>query len=85
MQLRDTQKTLFPKQAIYAYKFEEKRYGVRDKLDYLQTTIKTALKREGLCKDFLKYLLDLVGDINIHNNSNISYEEVMVTKNFTKF
>ncbi|TCO76481.1 UTP--glucose-1-phosphate uridylyltransferase GalU [Marinisporobacter balticus] len=56
IQLTDALKELAKKEAMYAYKFEGKRYDVGDKLGFLQATVEFALKREDLKDEFMQYL-----------------------------
>jgi len=78
IQLTDALKTLSSEQAIYAYEFEGRRYDVGDKLGYLQATVEMALKREGLGKEFLNYLVNVVEDKGI-NTQNNNVDEVAST------
>lgn len=59
IQLTDALKTLMNEEAMYAYKFQGKRYDVGDKLGFLQATVELALKREDLGEVFAKYLAEL--------------------------
>lgn len=59
IQLTDALKTLINTEAMYAYKFEGRRYDVGDKLGFLQATVEFALKREDLREPFMKYLSGL--------------------------
>ncbi|QSQ07946.1 UTP--glucose-1-phosphate uridylyltransferase [Koleobacter methoxysyntrophicus] len=59
IQLTDALKVLAAREAMYAYKFEGKRYDVGDKLGFLQATVEFALRREDLREDFLKYLINI--------------------------
>ncbi len=47
---------LISKEAMYAYKFDGKRYGVGGKLGYLKATVEFALRDEKLKDSFIKYL-----------------------------
>lgn len=60
IQLTDGLKKLAKKEAIYAYKFDGKRYDVGDKLGFLEATVEFALRREDLKEDFTKYLKELI-------------------------
>lgn len=60
IQLTDALKELAQQQAMYAYNFEGKRYDVGNKLGFLEATVETALRRDDLREDFLKYLLNVV-------------------------
>ncbi len=56
VQLTDALKKLSKKEAMYAYKFQGKRYDVGDKLGFLQATVDFSLKRDELRGDFMEYL-----------------------------
>lgn len=60
IQLTDALKELAIKEEMYAYNFEGKRYDVGNKLGFLEATVDTALRREDLRGEFLKYLLKVV-------------------------
>lgn len=59
IQLTDALRELAQKEAMYAYKFEGRRYDVGDKLGFLQATVEFALRRGDLRDEFLTYLLAL--------------------------
>lgn len=59
IQLTDALKELSKKEAMYAYRFEGKRYDVGDKLGFLEATVDFALKRPDLRDGFLKYLSNI--------------------------
>lgn len=59
IQLTDALKKLITSEAMYAYKFDGRRFDVGDKLGFLQATVEYALKREELREPFMKYLLTL--------------------------
>ncbi|KGM96440.1 UTP--glucose-1-phosphate uridylyltransferase [Clostridium novyi A str. 4552] len=59
IQLTDALRTLIKKEAMYAYKFEGRRYDVGDKLGFLEATVEFALKREELKNEFMKYLTSI--------------------------
>lgn len=59
IQLTDALRTLIKKEAMYAYKFEGRRYDVGDKLGFLKATVEFALKREELKNEFMKYLTSI--------------------------
>ncbi|QGU94985.1 UTP--glucose-1-phosphate uridylyltransferase GalU [Clostridium bovifaecis] len=59
IQLTDALKTLIKQEAMYAFKFEGRRYDVGDKLGFLEATVEFALKREELRSEFMKYLLSI--------------------------
>lgn len=60
IQLTDALKTLIQREAMYAYKFEGRRYDVGDKLGFLEATVEFALKKAELKDPFLKYLNNLL-------------------------
>jgi UTP--glucose-1-phosphate uridylyltransferase len=60
IQLTDAINLLAQEQAVYAYTFEEGRYDVGNKLDYLKATVEFALEREDLGPAFRGWLVDLV-------------------------
>lgn len=60
IQLTDALKTLSGVQAMYAYKFQGKRYDVGSKLGYLEATVEFALGRPDLAAPFREYLYRLV-------------------------
>ncbi|WP_424141324.1 UTP--glucose-1-phosphate uridylyltransferase GalU [Sporosalibacterium faouarense] len=60
IQLTDALKELSRREAMYAYKFEGKRYDAGDKLGFLKATVEFALKRDDLKDDFKKFLLKLL-------------------------
>jgi UTP--glucose-1-phosphate uridylyltransferase len=81
IQLTDALKTLISQEAMYAYKFEGRRYDVGDKLGFLQANIEYALKREDLREPFMKYLTEIGKSFNVKGiNRNIS-SECAVEKN----
>lgn len=59
IQLTDALKTLIKQEAMYAYKFDGRRYDVGDKLGFLEATVEFALQREELKEKFMKYLISL--------------------------
>jgi UTP--glucose-1-phosphate uridylyltransferase len=59
IQLTDGIAALMKEEAVYAYRFNGKRYDCGSKLGYLQATIEFALGHPQLGKDFGKYLLSL--------------------------
>ncbi|MGL6104687.1 UTP--glucose-1-phosphate uridylyltransferase GalU [Romboutsia sp.] len=59
VQLTDALRLLSKKEAMYAYKFEGRRYDVGDKLGFLEATIDFALKRPELKKQFVQYLKEV--------------------------
>ncbi len=60
IQLTDAINLLAQEQAVYAYRFEEGRYDVGNKLDYLKATVEMAIDRDDVGADFRKYLAELV-------------------------
>lgn len=60
IQLTDALKELALQEDIVAYDFEGKRYDVGNKLGFLEATVETALRRDDLKDDFLKYLNTVV-------------------------
>lgn len=59
IQLTDALKTLIKSEAMYAYKFEGRRYDVGDKLGFLEATVEYALRRDDLKDRFKAYLKTL--------------------------
>ncbi len=60
IQLTDAIALLLQQQTIYGYVFEEGRYDIGDKLDYLRATVELAIDREDLGPRFRTFLADLV-------------------------
>ncbi|MFN2502945.1 MAG: UTP--glucose-1-phosphate uridylyltransferase GalU [Acidimicrobiales bacterium] len=60
IQLTDAIALLLEHQTIYGYLFDEDRYDVGDKLDYLRATVELAIDREDLGPRFRAFLADLV-------------------------
>jgi UTP--glucose-1-phosphate uridylyltransferase len=60
MQLTDALNYLAQEQAVYAYVFENGRFDVGNKLDYLKATIELAVDREDVGEEIRQYLADLV-------------------------
>ena len=60
IQLTDAIALLLEQQTIYGYVFEDGRYDVGDKLDYLRATVELAIDREDLGPRFRAFLADLV-------------------------
>jgi UTP--glucose-1-phosphate uridylyltransferase len=60
IQLTDAINLLAKEQAVYAYRFDEGRYDVGNKLDYLKATVEFALEHEDVGEDFRRYLRELV-------------------------
>jgi len=61
IQLTDGIAALMGEEAVYAYRFEGKRYDCGSKLGYLQATVEYALGHPALGKDFRAYLRHLSG------------------------
>jgi UTP--glucose-1-phosphate uridylyltransferase len=59
IQLTDGIAALMREEAVYAYRFEGKRYDCGSKLGYLQATVEYALGHPQLGRDFRKYLRGL--------------------------
>jgi UTP--glucose-1-phosphate uridylyltransferase len=66
IQLTDGIAALMGEEAVYAYRFQGKRYDCGGKLGYLQATVEYALAHAALGKDFRHYLkhLDVDSDAN---------------------
>ena len=60
IQLTDAMAILLEQQTIYGYLFDEDRYDVGDKLDYLRATVELAIRRDDLGPGFKAVLADLV-------------------------
>ncbi len=60
IQLTDAIALLLKQQTIYGFVFEEGRYDIGDKLDYLRATVELAIEREDLGPRFRTFLADLV-------------------------
>ena len=65
IQLTDAIALLLEQQTIYGFVFEEGRYDIGDKLDYLRATVELAIEREDLGPRFRTFLADLVQRKNI--------------------
>lgn len=65
IQLTDALRELNRHQQMLAYRIEGKRYDVGDKLGYIEATIELALQREDLSANLKKYLLSLIGQLNL--------------------
>jgi UTP--glucose-1-phosphate uridylyltransferase len=59
IQLTDGIAALMREEAVYAYRFEGKRYDCGNKLGYLQATVEYALGHPALGRSFRKYLQNL--------------------------
>jgi UTP--glucose-1-phosphate uridylyltransferase len=60
LQLTDALRLLAREQAVYAYRFEDGRYDIGKKLDYLRATVEMAVERDDLGPGFRAFLADLV-------------------------
>jgi UTP--glucose-1-phosphate uridylyltransferase len=60
IQLTDALKVLAMREKMYAYDFIGKRYDVGNRMGFLEATVETALRREDLREEFLKYLRSVV-------------------------
>jgi UTP--glucose-1-phosphate uridylyltransferase len=60
LQLTDAIGLLMGHQTVYGYVFEEGRYDIGNKLDYLRATVELALEREDIGPEFRAFLADLV-------------------------
>jgi UTP--glucose-1-phosphate uridylyltransferase len=59
LQLTDGIRRLMEREAVYAYRFEGKRYDAGDKLGFLKATVEFALRRADLGGPFREYLKTL--------------------------
>ncbi len=60
IQLTDAINTLAQEQAVYAYTFDEGRYDVGNKIDYLKATVELAIERDDVGPEFRAWLSDFV-------------------------
>ena len=60
IQLTDAIGLLLKEQTVYGHVFEEGRYDIGNKLDYLRATVELALEREDLGPGFRSFLVELV-------------------------
>jgi UTP--glucose-1-phosphate uridylyltransferase len=60
VQLTDAINLLANEQAVYAYIFENGRFDVGNKIDYLKATVELAVARHDLGEEFREFLRDLV-------------------------
>jgi UTP--glucose-1-phosphate uridylyltransferase len=60
IQLTDAISILLKEQTVYGYTFEQGRYDIGNKLDYLRATVELALEREDVGPEFRAFLADLV-------------------------
>lgn len=63
IQLTDAIRKLARIQAVYAFRFEGRRYDIGDKEGFLEATVEQALKRTELRDRFLEYLVKSVGQL----------------------
>jgi UTP--glucose-1-phosphate uridylyltransferase len=61
IQLTDAIALLLADQTVYGYLFDEGRYDIGKKLDYLRATVEIAIDREDLGPEFREFLRGLVG------------------------
>ncbi|HYX43986.1 MAG TPA: UTP--glucose-1-phosphate uridylyltransferase, partial [Acidimicrobiales bacterium] len=59
-QLTDAMALLLKEQTIYGHVFEQGRYDIGDKVDYLRATVELAIERDDLGPEFRAFLGDLV-------------------------
>ena len=64
IQLTDGLKELANIENMYAYAFEGKRYDVGNKLGFLEATVEFALRRDNLRNEFIKYLKEVVKELD---------------------
>jgi UTP--glucose-1-phosphate uridylyltransferase len=60
LELTDAISILLREQTVYGYTFEQGRYDIGKKLDYLKATVELALEREDIGPEFRAFLADLV-------------------------
>jgi UTP--glucose-1-phosphate uridylyltransferase len=60
IQLTDAINALAQEQAVYAHVFDEGRFDVGNKLDYVKATIELAIDRDDIGKELRRWLADLV-------------------------
>jgi UTP--glucose-1-phosphate uridylyltransferase len=60
IQLTDAIGLLLADQAVYGYTFQQGRYDIGNKLDYLRATIELAIDREDLGPELRRFLVDLL-------------------------
>lgn len=60
IQLTDAIGLLLADQAVYGFRFEEGRYDIGKKLDYLRATVEIAMDRDDLGPEFSNFLVELV-------------------------
>ena len=62
IQLTDAFQILLRRESIYAHRIEGERHDIGNKLDFLKTTVKFALKRKEFSKPFLKFLRETLAE-----------------------
>lgn len=60
IQLTDAINLLAQEQAVYAYRFDGRRFDVGNPLDYLKATVELAIEREDVGEEFRRWLAELV-------------------------
>ena len=60
LQLTDAIAMLLADQTVYGYLFDEGRYDIGNKLDYLRATVEIAIDRDDLGPEFRAFLVDIV-------------------------
>jgi UTP--glucose-1-phosphate uridylyltransferase len=60
IQLTDAINLLAQEQAVYAYRFDNGRFDVGNKLDYLKATVEIAIDRDDVGEEFRRWLAELV-------------------------
>jgi UTP--glucose-1-phosphate uridylyltransferase len=60
IQLTDAISLLLARQTVYGYLFDEGRYDIGKKIDYLRATVELAIDREDLGPEFRAFLVDVV-------------------------
>jgi UTP--glucose-1-phosphate uridylyltransferase len=60
LQLTDAIALLLEEQTVYGYVFEDGRYDIGNKLDYLRATVELAIERDDVGPPFRAFLADLV-------------------------
>jgi UTP--glucose-1-phosphate uridylyltransferase len=64
IQLTDAFQILLRRESIYAHRIEGERHDIGNKLDFLKTTVKFALKRKEFSKPFLKFLRETLAEFD---------------------
>lgn len=70
VQLTDALRVLAQQEAMYAYRFEGRRYDVGDKLGFLEANVEYALRRDDLREDFMAYLMNIVHEFELDKGSS---------------